>query len=308
MVLNDTKKEETKKEDDTKAIPPKKPADMNDSVSWTSFIKSIFIYFLLTLLFGLFGSNFIYLTSRGSELDMILPSDDAFYNATQFKIMKHGPENLENCHNSLPVNIMGLEDNFPYNLIRIKGTTPASELEKLTLVERLMNWFGKTVAGCFKSNRALLKGWLDIFNPEGIFGNHAFQIYIICPFTIIFGGLYALGSGYFSALFAAIGADIKVTVWGFFFLYTWGICFGLSAVMAMRLLATIMFFPMSQNWKEVSNILACNVKPLVALFGFFVCGAAYDTLDPSIAGVMGIVYLALVVVSVFRYFAKNIEF
>jgi hypothetical protein len=76
-------------------------------------------------------------------------------------------------------------------------------------------------------------------------------------------------------------------------------------VIFLRLMATLFFFPLSQDWKEVTNIMACNVKPLVVLFGFFVCGAAYDTLDPSIAGVMGIVYLCLVVWTLFRYVTKK---
>ena len=282
------------------------PADWNDPNSWTKFVKSLFIYFVLTLIFGLFGSSFIYLTSRGSELDDIFPTDEMFYSAKSYEILKHGPENIIDCKESSTGSFLGMEDNFPYNLIRIKGDASKEDLAKLTLADRLMNWFAKTVAGCFKSNRALLKGFLDNFNPDGPMGNHVFQIYLVCPFTIIVGGLLSLATGFWSAFGSAVSADTKVTVWGGFLLYAWGLCGGLSLIICMRLLGTIMFFPMSQNWKEVSNIMACNVKPLVVLFGFFICGAAYDTLDSSIAGVMGIVYLALVGWTVFRYFSKQL--
>ena len=299
-------KEKKDRDDQDQAAKDKKKEEVTVQNSWTGFIKSLFTYFVLTLIFGLFGSSFIYLTSRGSELDEIFPTDEMFYSAKSYEILKHGPENIVDCKETSTGSFMGMEDNFPYNLIKIKGDASKEDLAKLTLADRLMNWFAKTVAGCFKSNRAILKGFLDNFSPDGPLGNHVFQIYFVMPFTIIVGGFISLITGFFSAFGSAVSADTKVTVWGGFLLYAWGLGFGLALIILMRLLGTIMFFPMSQNWKEVANIMACNVKPLVVLFGFFVCGAAYDKLDPSIAGVMGVVYLALVGWTVFRYFSKQL--
>jgi len=299
-------KEKKDRDDQDQAAKDKKKGEVTVQNSWTGFIKSLFTYFVLTLIFGLFGSSFIYLTSRGSELDEIFPTDEMFYSAKSYEILKHGPENIVDCKETSTGSFMGMEDNFPYNLIKIKGDASKEDLAKLTLADRLMNWFAKTVAGCFKSNRAILKGFLDNFSPDGPLGNHVFQIYFVMPFTIIVGGFISLITGFFSAFGSAVSADTKVTVWGGFLLYAWGLGFGLALIILMRLLGTIMFFPMSQNWKEVANIMACNVKPLVVLFGFFVCGAAYDKLDPSIAGVMGVVYLALVGWTVFRYFSKQL--
>jgi hypothetical protein len=185
-----------------------------------------------------------------------------------------------------------------------KETPTKEQLKTLTFVERMTNWFGKSVAGCFSKNRALLKGWLDFFNPDGIFGNHVFQIYIAAPLTL-FVSLFALFSGFICAFGAGFSTDAKVTVWGLILLWSWGIFGGLAWIIFFRLIATILFYPMSQNWKEVANIMACNVKPLVVLFGFFACGAAYDALDPIIAGIMGIVYVCLVGYTVFKYFTKQ---
>ena len=188
----------------------------------------------------------------------------------------------------------------------MKGTPTKEQLKAMPLVERLTNWFAKSVAGCFKNNRAILKGWLDNFSPEGPLGNHVFQIYFAAPFTILAGGLIALLTGFWSAFGAGVGADLKVTVWGGFLLYAWGLYGSLAGLIALRLIATLCFYPMSQNWKEVANIMACNVKPLVVLFGFFVCGAAYDTLEPTMAGIMGIVYLMLVAWTIWKYFSKQL--
>jgi len=284
----------------------KKPAEWDDSTSWVAFIKSLFIYFILTMIFGLFGSGFIYMTTRGSDLDLMLPTDNEFYSAPQFEINKSGPYTDVNCKEQPSGMFAGLEDNFPYNLIKAKGSTP-EELKPLGITGRLTNWFAKTVAGSFKSNRGLLKGWLDNFKPNTPMGNHVFQMYLVMPFTIIVGTIAAFITGGFAAFGAGVSADMKVTVWGGFLLYAWGLCFGLAFIMSLRLIGTICFLPMSENWKEVANIMACNVKPLVALFGFFVCGSAYDTLDPTVSGVMGIVYLLLVTISLIKYFRSQMN-
>jgi hypothetical protein len=283
------------------------PVDWQNSASWVSFVKSLFVYFLLTMIFGLFGSNFIYLTTRGSELDSILPTNELFYSAFKYKTQKKGASNVVDCHETSTGTFSVLENNFPYNLITVKGKPTKEQLKEMSFIEKLTNWFAKCVAGCFKSNRGFLKWWLDSFSPDGPLGNHVFQMYFAAPFTVIMGGIYSLFTGWFSACGAAISADLKITILGGFFLYSWVLFGGLAGLIFLRLMGTLLFYPMSQNWKEVANIMACNVKPLVILFGFFVCGSAYDTLDPTIAGIMGIVYLILVVHTVWKYFSNKLS-
>jgi hypothetical protein len=277
----------------------------DDTKSWTSFAKSLLSFFILSLLVGLFGSGFIYLTSRGSDLDIILPTDELFYTAPSYEVQRNGPYTDVNCQETGSGSFAVFEDNFPYNLIKAKDSSKA-ELSKLSFVERLCNWFAKTVGGCFKSNRALLKGWLDNFAPNTPLGNHTFQIYIGFPFTMVIS-FVALITGFWAAFGAAAGADMKVTVWGGFLLYAWALTIGLACVIFLRLIGTICFYPMTQNWKEVANIMACNVKAIVILFGFFVCGAAYDNLDTTVSGIMGVVYLMLVVHTAWKYFSSQID-
>jgi len=270
------------------------PKEWDDSTSWVSFLKSVLTYFILTIFYGFFASGFIWLTSRGSDLDYILPTNEQFYTAPKYETKKQGPSSEINCNETPSGFTTGFIDNFPYNMIITKGSSK-EELAGLTFVQRLTNWYGKTVAGCFRTNRAWFKWWLDSFPPDsGLLGNQTFQIYIAFPFTIFVGGILSLATGFWAAFGAAISADMKVTIWGGFLLYAWGLGFALMGLVFVRFLATICFYPMSQAWKDVTNILACNVTSLVILFGFFCCGAAYDTLDESIAGIMGIVYLCLI--------------
>lgn len=277
----------------------------NDRKSWVSFIKALLHFFIVSLLFGLFGSGFIWLTSRGSDLDIILPTDELFYTAPMYQVQRNGPYTDVNCQETGSGSFAVFEDNFPYNMIKTKGSSK-EELKNLTFVERMTNWFAKTVGGCFKSNRALLKGWLDNFTPNTPLGNHTFQIYIAFPFTL-FISFVALITGWCASFGAAAAADMKVTVWGGFLLYAWGLTIGLACIIFLRLIGTICFLPMSQDWKEVANIMACNAKSIVILFGFFACGAAYDNLDTTVSGIMGIVYLMLVFHTLWKYFASQVD-
>ena len=277
----------------------------NDPNSWLNFLKALLHFFILSLLIGMFGSGFIYLTSRGSDLDIILPTDELFYTAPSYEVQRNGPYTDVNCNEVGSGSFGVFEDNFPYNLILTKGSTKA-ELTGLTFVERLTNWFAKTVGGCFKSNRALLKGWLDNFTPNSPLGNHTFQIYIAFPFTMVIS-LVSLITGFWAAFGAAAGADMKVTVWGGFLLYAWALTIGLACVIFLRLIGTLLFLPMSQNWKEVANIMACNAKAIVILFGFFACGAAYDNLDSTVSGIMGVIYLVLVIHTLWKHFSSKID-
>lgn len=290
--IKDNVDEETK--DENTEEEPDEPKEWDDSTSWVSFLKSVFIYFILTIFYGFFASGFVWLTSRGRDLDYILPTNEQFYTAPSYEAKLPGPSDQVNCNETPTGSYTGFIENFPYNLIITKGSSK-EELAGLTLVERLTNWYAKTVAGCFKTSRGWFKWWLDAFPPDGgLVGNQTFQIFIAFPFTFVVGGLLSLAVGFWTAFGAAVSADMKVTVWGGFLLYAWGLCFALMGLVCARFFATICFYPMSQAWKEVTNILACNITSLVILFGFFCCGAAYDTLDETIAGIMGIVYLCLI--------------
>jgi hypothetical protein len=276
--------------------------DWSDATNWVNFIKALLYYFVVTLLIGLFGSGFIYLTTRGNEIDIILPTYDEYYNAQRYKVDKSGPYHTVDCSEVNSIGDSIFESNFPYNL---KKEYPNGDKTGVPFSERLLNWFARTIEGTMKSNRTLLKSWLDIFTPNTPLGNHTLQIYLGMPMTLFFGWI-SLFTGFGFAFGAGISADMKVSVWGMILMYFWGLTGALAVYVYIRLIATVCLLPISQNWKEISNIMACNVKTLVVLFGFFACGVAYDTLDPDVASVMGVVYLLLVIITVWRGFQQKV--
>lgn len=282
-------------------VEEEKKKEWNDIPTWVDFVKALLFYFIVTLLIGLFGASFIYLTTRGSEIDIILPTYDKYYGAKKYKVNKDGPSHIVDCSEVKTIADSIWESNFPYNL---KKEYPNDDKSEASFTERLLNWFARTIEGAMKSNRTLLKSWLDVFTPNTPLGNHTFQIYIAMPFTMMISWL-SMFTGFGFAFGSALAADIKVSIIGMFIMYFWGLTLALAVYVFIRFISTLCFLPMSQNWKEISNIMACNVKTLVVLFGFFACGIAYDTLDPDIASVMGVVYVVLVLITVWRSFNKK---
>ena len=292
---------------------PEPSADENGSGSeklssdWIGFLKSVVHYFLLTLIIAVLGSNFIYLTTRSSDdKDIMLPTDDLFYTASQIEGERTGPSSNVGCNITHSKTTPVWEDNFPYSLIvSQEGMTP-EQIKALGFSTRLRSWFGATVAGCFKFNRNLLKNFLTYFKENTPLGNHIFQIFIAMPLTVAFSFI-GIFTGLFAAFSSAIGADVKISIIGFFLVYIWPVTFGMAFIIFLRLLATLALLPMLQNWKEVATILSCNAKPFVIFFAAFVFMSATKFLDSTTATMMGIVYFGLVGYTVWKFFTNKPE-
>lgn len=290
MALDD-KDATAKKEEEVK--------DWHNPAGWINFIKSLLFYFVVTLVMGIIGSNFIWLTQQGSRLEDMLPDleDDPFYTAKQLEISVNKGYDAESCDYVGETSSVKIKsDNFPYNLkIGTNGDVP----EGLSLGERIGSWFGWTSEGTFITNRGLIKSWIRIFPPESPLGNEVFIIYVVAPLTMSLSFIGAI-TGFAVACSSAFKSDVTLSVVGMLALYYWLVCFILGAVMFIRLVALLVLYPIANGWKRVSNIFRCNAMPLVILFGFFVVGAAYDTLDSTVSGAMGVVYLIFLIIAAFK--------
>jgi hypothetical protein len=292
-----------------------------DTKPWISFFIALLYYFILSLLIGLFGSGFIYLTTRGGVLDYILPTYNAFYKVKSYDIDKKGPYTDVNCVEVSMGTTQSIEENFPYNLIvtdengkeysdpqckyrQAKLSKDPDFKQKYTLpvTAHISDWFAQITRSCFMRHREWLKTYLSVFEPDSPFGNHAFQICIAFPFT--FGiSVVSIISGAVTAIGASFGTGhFKLPLFGVFFMYLIFVGLAMGGILYLRLLMTICILPLMQNWKEVANIMSCNVKTIAVVFGYFVCGAAYENLDSTISGIMAIVFLLIVVHIIYKHF------
>ena len=58
------------------------------------------------------------MTTRGTVLDNILPTDADFYRADKIETTSRGPVNVVDCTESTPGMNPVFEDNFPYNMVK----------------------------------------------------------------------------------------------------------------------------------------------------------------------------------------------
>jgi hypothetical protein len=292
--------------------------EWDNSNIWVNFSISILNSFILSLLIGVFGSCFIYLTTRGSELDDLLPSDSnhQFYMA-KLSTKKKGPYTDINCvEHSFGESSSKIEANFPYNLIdsrfneenlsKTKAEAAKKGGEKIPYGTHMQDWFGRMSLGCFTKNRDLLKTWFSVFDPDSPLGNHAFQICIAFPFTMSIS-MISIITGFIFAVGSAFGTHSKLPIGGIFLGYLWILAIGFAILIFARLIITICLLPLMENWKEVGNIIACNIKTIAVVFGYFVCSAAYENLHSTTSGIMGIVYLLLVGYTVYKFFGSKKE-
>jgi hypothetical protein len=289
--------------------------------SWISFSIALVYYFVLSLLIGLFGSGFIYLTTRGGVLDFILPTYAEFYKMRSFTTERKGPYTDIDCVEVSQGSQQVVEENFPYNLIvtdendrefsnpqckfrqaKLSKDPEFKKLYTLPVTTHITDWVAQITRACFMRHRDWLKSYLGMFEPSSPFGNHAFQICIAFPFTISIS-IISVITGLVSAIAAAFGTGhFKLPLFGIIFAYLFFIGIAMGIILYIRLLMTICILPLMQNWKEVGNIMACNVKIIAIVFGYFACGAAYENLDSTISGIMAIVYLIIVVNVIYKHF------
>jgi len=299
-------------------IDQKKTDNSNESGNttendWGSFGIAVITNFIIALVIGLIGANFIFFsTLPPKELATFFPGAGAnFYSPvpapvsvqsggvfqcpSKRKGIKMPGMNL-NAMKSLGIGTMG---GWPYNL-HTDNVNPGFSLESFK------NWFSETIAGSYGSNRSYLTKWISLFSPQGgknMLSNNAFQILVVAPLTLFLGGHgVVLLAGFFSTLFSAFTANSWGWQWsiiGFFLAYTWFSAFGVAFMQYLQFMATLLFVPAFSNMTALKRILACNSSILGWLFGALVISSASTTLDSTVSTTMMVVYLILALKAIF---------
>jgi hypothetical protein len=297
-------------------IDQKKSDNSNESGTtsnndWGSFGIAVVTNFIVALVIGLLGANFIFFSTRSKdELATFFPGPGSkFYSPVpgpvqsggEFKCPVKGkgfrmPGMNLNALKSLGIGTMG---GWPYNL-HTNNVTPGFSLDSFK------NWFSETIAGAYGTDRSYLAEWVSLFSPhEGgnMLSNNVFQILVVAPLTLLIGGHgIAAIVGFFSTLFSAFTANSWGWQWsliGFFLAYTWFTAFGVAIMHYLQFMATFLFLPAFSNMASLKRILACNSSMLGWLFGALVVSSASTTLDSTVSMTMLIVYLILAIKSLF---------
>ena len=281
---------------------------------WFAFGINVLQNFIITLLIGVIGANFIFLTSSDSIfLDKILPTEQSQY----FKLLTGGRrgkykggsgeggdlyDDKGGCDSFSIGNLksFGMDTDFsswPYKYRTIIG-------KDVGFVQDFLNWNIDTIYGAFSINRGLFKKWLSFFSKDNknFLSNDAFQMLLIAPLTLIFAPFVFI-IGFCLSIYSSFKTNAELgSMWAIIGLifppWTWFILApNISLIQFIQYLLLLIFIPLISNINKVKTILKCNIKLLGILFGALVCGSAFSSLDNVTAIVMFVVYILMTIKS-----------
>jgi len=288
----------------------------NDDNNWFGFIKGVLYYFILTLVWGVIGANFIFLTSSDKLfLEKILPTTVSKFTSyfPHLASQKGGHAkrgggnggeyyNDEDCDKGMNFSMGNLESLGIGNVNGWPYYFRTSEHNNYIFFRDFLNWMIDTIYGSFAFNRKLLQNWLTLFSKKNgnFLSNDIFQMIFVAPFTLMVAPLAGM-VGFFVSFYSAFNTNANMGIlWailGLLFGYTWMLSSSISVVQFVQYLLLFLMLPLITNLNKVKNILKCNIKLLSFVFGLFVCVAALESLNMTTSIVMFILFILMTIKS-----------
>ena len=281
--------------------------DKENENDWAQFGISIAKNIVTTLIIGLLGANFIYLTTAETSknasgetlLEYLLPTKDKYYlptsSTTTIKGGARCSKEISHTTNLKLLNKIGIgrPTNWTYRMYK----------DSNTYTQQFKNWFAESTADSYKTTRLLLQKWLNLFalnyddsEGENIFSNESFQMFIVSPLMFLVFPLVIFFT-YFYSWFSMFKVDWRIALIGMFFIYSWVIPFGVSFFQTFQYMFTFTVLPLFADYKRVRKIFGCNAKGLSIFFGLLMCSSAFSHLDNTISITMSIVFLLMIIKS-----------
>ena len=288
--------------------------------NWRGFGLSIIGNILLTLIIGLSGANFIFLTraatindigqqiptivddneqiifdsSKPSLLDKLMPTDESWY-FNKAPTPKSLTPNKDYTHwnNLNSIGVTKKHNGWPYSMYK---EYTEDELEhwwnKTNWWQNFKNWFAQSIATSYIQNRTLMKNWLRLFAPVvdsktgknmNIFSNNTFQMLGVSPLMYIIFPL--LMFVIFASIFVATFSNgwWKRALIGCFLYYTLFITYGVSIVQSIQYFFTFLLVPLMANHNIVKNIISETSGTLLTIFMILMCVSSFSNLDEKLA-------------------------
>lgn len=295
---------------------------LSNNNSWSGFGLSLLVNLIITVVVGLVGSNFIYLTRAASEsigksitlLEFLLPTKEWVY-FTNKKIKDETDSYVKNINSSIFANCgkdntcsgaepctnykrlakfnIGTLGGWPYSMRDPKIPAPWG------LWSQFKYWIADSTADSYIRNRGYLQKVLSIFAPDkggsNMFANEPFQMFVVTPLVYIITPLIMLFI-FFSSIFSLFATSPGWAIFGIlFFFSTIFISYGISSVQAFQFMCTLTLVPLLADFKMVKNIFKCNGNALLHFFLICTCISAIihleDIIAWSIVGVYGVYML-----------------
>ena len=271
------------------SIEEKKREKIGDDgqVNWSKFGVYVLISFILSILIGIIGSNFIFLTHLSqSELEKWLPTKSqneeggGFYKDARGGAGPRGGAGSCSLNKNEGFKFSGLSANWPYSMYK-NEVFPG-------FIQSFKNWIAETTAASFMKYRNIVKSWLSLVS--GL--NNTIQMTILAPLTFI---MYPII--YFCcfciSLYEAFFINVFWAIAGCFLLFVWPFISIISFLEIINYIGLFTFSPIYSNFNTIKNIFNCNLSSVTLLFGFLICMSSFLTLDSTTSGIASIIYIAM---------------
>ena len=258
--------------------------------NWSKFGIYVLVSFILSIFFGIIGSNFIFLTHLSqSELEKWVPTKSqdeeggGFYkNARGGGASKKGGSSTCSLNKNEGFKFSGLSANWPYSMYK----------NEIGFVQSFRNWIAETSAASFIKYRTVVKSWLSLVS--GL--NNTFQMTILAPLTFLFFPLV-----YFCcfciSLYEAFFTNMFWGITGFFLVFLWPFISTISFLEIINYIGLLTVSPIYSNLNGIKNIFNCNLNSVTLIFGFLICVSSFLTLDLTTAGIASLIYVAMATMS-----------
>lgn len=306
--------------------------DESEKKGWGAFLVSVFKRFVMVLVFGIIGANFIYLSGLpDANLAKLFPTNsDAPFHTGPFCCGEPDMHTWPYTYLKEPPN--GLLKGFRNAIVMATKDT-------YSLMRHVIRQLLKVIGG-FANGTGALGRWSTYFLWNAVFQMVGAMVPIISAgifwinvFFYTFGSFsasmpstldpntwtiaqwaYFYGvkdnlekSKWFYALWMVILISITITVvvCAYIFLalpMSWFVGGGASLCITIMFYLTFLFVPICRDRDKLRSLMACDHKLYLAVFGLLCVMDARSTLDKTTAGAMEFVYFAFILHAIYKYF------
>jgi len=305
-TANSNKTEQDKDNNKSDKDNNKSDKDNKKVSNWKGFGLSLIGNLVMTILFGIIGSNFIFFTTL-DNLELFFPTEPEYYFGGK---VPRNPSVMEmrggkyTCPQRRKMSFKGINKDFlkSFNIGNVSGfpySLKVNEDDGISF-DSFKNWFATTIADTYMFNRKLLQEMYKKFAPvEGdgynILSSQTLQM-ILAPFILLITNIVVPILSLGTTLYNSFSNTYSGLIWsvvGIFFGYIWLMTSGVSIAQTIQNLLTSLFLPLIIDPQTVLKILDCNKKFLSMLFGVLAVVSGIMYLDNTISTVMIITYLLL---------------
>lgn len=261
--------------------------DDNDNIRWKNFFIYVLISLIVSLLIGIIGSNFIFLTYLSPQnREEWIPTKSIDEEFGGFYKPTRGGNSAPSCmkSKSLSFNPPGIDSNWPYSMYKnefIPG-----------FIQSFKNWIAKLTASSFIIHRSLLNQWLHF--TKGL--NDSLKMVLLAPLTLLFFPTVFI-VGFFITIYTVFEANLLWGLAGFFLLFMWPIVNTIASIQTVKYIILLTITPLYRNFNDIKRIFNCNLNTVYLLFGFFVCISSFLTLDITTSIIATVIYAFTTIIS-----------